>query len=548
MKKILMIVLCAISVQSYSQKKTNTDICVYGATSAGVIAAVQASKMGKSVVLISTDKYVGGTTASGLGATDINNRNAIGGLAREFYTRIYDHYQKPESWKSQTWDSYIQAAGKGFWGGKNDSLKMMWVFEPQVAQKVFADMLKENNVKVIYNEKLSLTKKPIIKNGAIQSVTMENGNTYSAKMFIDATYEGDLMAKVGVTYTVGRESNSQYGETKNGVLVSPKFYGIGPKSIDPYIKEGDSTSGLLPFIEPKLHKNIGEGDNKTQAYCYRFTLSTDPANKLPITKPENYNPLWFEHWVRRIMIKPSLKLESLLTLTPLPNKKTDTNHADFIGASYEWAEGDYAKRKKIAQMHKDYVLGTIWTLANDPRIPKRIRDNMKEYGLAKDEFKDNDNFPFQLYVREARRMVSDYVMTQHNYYGDSVAQGSIGLGTYWLDSHVIGRFVDENGNVRNEGPFWENKPQTYPVAYKSIVPKKSECTNLLVPVCLSATHAVYGSLRMEPQYMVFAQSAVIAASLSIDNKVAVQDLPYEKLEKGLYKYNQILTKEEGSNK
>ncbi len=531
----------SISMVTLSQQKIAVDVCVYGATSAGVIAAIECANSGKTVALISQDKYVGGVTASGLGATDINNRNAIGGLAREFYKRIYHYYAQPSAWKVQTWEQYAEL-GKGlFFGLKSDSLKMMWMFEPHVAKKIFADMLNEAKVKVHYNERLDLNKKVGKKNGSIQYIEMENGNVYTAKAFIDASYEGDLMAKAGVSYIVGRESNTLYNEVNNGVLPS-HIFGKG-KSIDPYIKKGDPRSGLLPFIESKVPGEKGATDKRVQAYCYRFTLTTDPQNKIPFTKPVNYNPLWFEFLARLLQLKPSLKMETLLTLTPLPNKKTDTNHADFVGACYDWADGSYATREKLAQMHRDYVLGILWFLSTDPRVPKRIKDEINTYGLPKDEFGENGNFPHQIYVREARRMISDYVMTEHNYYGREVAPESVGLGTYWLDSHVVSRYVDSEGNLRNEGPFWENRSETYPIDYKAIIPKEQECKNLLVPVCLSSSHAAYGSIRMEPQYMLLAQSAAIAACLSIDKNCSVQKLPYEVLRKELLKKQQILDKE-----
>ncbi len=547
MRSTFLFSLLLISTISFSQRKIVVDVCVYGATSAGVMAAIECARAGKSVALVSQDKYIGGVTASGLGATDINNRNAIGGLARDFYKRIYIHYAQTSSWRGQTPQEYAVVSRGRTFGGKSDALKMMWVFEPHVAMKTFQNMLEEAKVKVYYNERLDLDRKANKKKGAIQSIVMENGNVYTAKMFIDATYEGDLMAKAGVSYIVGRESSRVYNETKAGIIPLA-IVGTGKRSIDPYIKEGDPKSGVLPFIEPKAPGGKGDGDRRVQAYCYRFTLTTDPDNKLPITKPVNYNPLWFEFIARRLVMNAPLSLKNIITITPMPNNKTDINQVDFVGACYDWAEGNYDTRTKLAQLHRDYVLGMLWFLSSDQRVPDSIRSEINRYGLPKDEFTDNGNFPHQVYVREARRMISNYVMTEHNYYGKEVATQPIGLGTYWLDSHTVSRYIDSEGYVRNEGGFWEHKPETYPIDYRAIIPKEKECNNLLVPVCLSASHAAYGSIRMEPQYMVLGQSAAIAACLSIDNNCSVQKLPYGILEKALLEKEQILTRESAVEK
>lgn len=517
------------------------DVVVYGATSAGVTAAIQTARMNKKVLLVSSSRHVGGLTSSGLGATDINQHTVIGGISREFYQRIYTHYAKPSAWVSQTSSEYFDNnLGKYFWKGRSDILKMQWMFEPHVALQVYKDMLAEAKVEIVYNERLDL-KTGVNKLGtAIQSIKMESGKVFGAKMFIDATYEGDLMAKAGVGYTLGREANSQYNESFNGVLYD-KLFGGGSKSVDPYVKEGDPHSGLLPFIESKIPGVTGAGDHRIQAYCYRFTLSKDPENQLPIKKPKRYNPNWFELYGRECSLNPKIETEKLLTLTPLPNKKTDTNHADFIGASYTWAEANYKQRDSIAQMHEDYALGKLWFLITDSRVPERIRNEVKQYGLPKDEFEKNNHFPSEIYIREARRMLSDYVMTEHNVTRKVIAPESVAVGTYWLDSHVVSHFVDEKGQLWRDGAFWKGE-NIYPIAYKSIVPKAAECTNLLVPVCLSSTHAAYGSIRMEPVYMVLGQSAATAACIAIDSEVEVQNVSYALLEKRLITDKQILQK------
>ncbi len=538
-RKMFSLLLVGWSVTVFGQKKNQYDVIVYGATSAGVTASVQASKSGKKVLLISQTKYIGGVTSSGLGATDINNHFAVGGLSREFYQRIFQYYQKKGGWREETRDNYKKRLGKQFYGAWNDSLKMQWMFEPHIAAAVFKDMLKEAKVNVVYNERLNLANACQKKDGKILAVNMESGKVFRGDMFIDCTYEGDLMAKAGVSYTIGREANSKYKEEFNGIRTG-KVVGVGEKSIDPYLKEGDPSSGPLPFINGHVAGPEGEADHRLQAYCYRFTLTTDPKNRLPITKPANYNPLWFETTGRMFRLNPKLTLDHVLTLTPLPNWKTDTNHADFIGANYEWPEGSYQKRKDLEQMHRDFVLGLLWFLVSDSRIPEKVKEEMKTYGLPKDEFLDNGNFPTDLYVREARRMVSDYVMTEHNYYRREFAQDGVGLGTYWLDSHVVSRFIDNEGKMRIDGSFWENKQSLYAISYRSIRPKKEECTNLLVPVCLSSSHAAYGSIRMEPVYMILGQSAGLAASLAIDHKTSVQDLNYTMLKDELHKNGQLL--------
>jgi hypothetical protein len=531
------------------------DIVVYGGSSAGVTAAVQAAKMGKNTALITIDGHIGGLTSSGLGATDLNIREAIGGLAKEFYSRIYQYYSIPAAWNYTTRESYFEVENnryygnneiKRVWGGKNDDLEIMWVFEPHVARDIFKDMLLESGAKIIYNERLDLNSGTIKEGNVIKSIIMESGRRISGGIFIDATYEGDLMAKAGVSYTVGRESNSQYDETWNGILktgLQGMDFNTGNSevSIDPFVIEGDSTSGLLPFIDSEPPGPEGSADNKIQAYTYRFTLSNNPRNFKPIEKPANYNPLWFEHYARVFKNNPCIDLLRVITVTPLPNKKTDINHCNFIGINYRWPEGNYDVRDSIAQLQKDFALGKVWFLQYDPRVPVHIRMIMRQYGLPLDEFINTENFPPQLYVREARRMISDYVMTEHNAMGTKIAPESIALGTYAMDSHVVTRYVDDKNRVWLEGGFYTPGGGIYPISYQSIRPKKEECTNLLVPVCLSATHVAYGSIRMEPQYMVMGQSAAVAASIALDRGIPVQEVPYKILKDKLEDYDQIIS-------
>lgn len=523
---------CSIK-SDYSKK----DIIIYGNSSAAVTAAVQLARMGKSVLFISSDNCVGGLTASGLGATDINDYKAIGGITREFYKRVYQYYDCPETWFYQEKDAYFTSIQKRVFTGWNKEEKLQWVFEPHVAQRIFREMLEEEKVELVFG-KIQRNKGLSIEKGKIKQIELTDGSKYQADVFIDASYEGDMMAQAGVSYLVGRESNAVYGETMNGILPN-KNVKKSPVKIDPYIIEGQKASGLLPFIEEKQPGNPGDGDQRIQAYCYRFTLTNHVDNMLQVEKPDDYNSLWFEYIARLLKSNPDWQLTDIITITPMPNLKTDINHADFVGANYDWPEASYERREELKMMHRSYALGLIWFLGNDERVPEKIRKDMKKWGLPKDEFTDNGHFPYQLYVREARRMISDYVMTEHEVTGHKVAPHSVALGTYWFDSHIVSRFADEEGALRDEGGFWGNQT-IYPISYLSIVPKRTECSNLIVPVCLSASHAAYGSIRMEPVYMVLGQSAAIAAALCSEQKIPVQELKYEQLRSKLLEYDQIL--------
>lgn len=542
---LFVVVMLYMSFPSIGYGKDRVyDLCVYGETPSGIVAAIQAARMGKKVILLSNSSTVGGVMTSGLTATDINKYKAIGGIGREIFQKLYSYYSIPEAWKYQDREEFFELSKKRTFTGKNDSLKMQWVYESHVLEDIFKKMLKEAKVRVVYNQLLDL-ENGVVKNGrAIERLITISGDEYKAKMFIDATYEGDLMAKAGVSYTVGREASSQYDESLAGVYPA-KFVGTNTQSIDPYVKKGDPTSGLLPYIEEI--DNVGKKgseDKKMQAYTYRVTLTNEPKNRVQIQRPANYRPLWYEYIIRTIQLDTSIQLTKIITITPMPNRKTDTNHLDFIGASHDWPEAGHDERQRIAQTHKDYAIGLLWFLGNDLRVPERIRKEMLTWGFPKDEFKKNNHFPTQIYVRESRRMVSDYIMTQHHAKRNAteVAPYSVGLGTYALDSHYTGFIKDKDGNVLHEGGFF-SMAQIYPISYLSIIPKEGECSNLLVPICLSSSHVGFSSIRMEPVYMVLGQSAGTAAALSIDKGVSVQDLPYEVLSQKLLSDNQILTVE-----
>jgi len=533
----------AVGCAGVSTAQKNYDIVVYGGTSGGVAAAVQAARMGKSVVLIEPGRHLGGLSSGGLGATDIGNKKAIGGLSIEFYTRVYLLYLNDESWKYEQRSQYRR--GQDYWQGgaeKWDEGQAWWMFEPHVAEAIFKDMVREAKVPVVYGERLDLDNGVSKQGTAIISIKMESGQVFKGGMFIDATYEGDLMAKAGVSYTVGRESNSQYGETLNGVQTKNAGSHNFDKPVDPYVICGDSSSGLLAGVHEGRPGEEGQGDHRVQAYCFRMCLTDAAQNRLAYPKPEGYDQSEYEILLR--YYEAGYDQVGWLP-TIMPNRKTDTNNrggfsTDYIGMNYEYAEADYEKREEIAAEHERYQKGLMWTLANHPRVPDRIRRQVSRWGLAKDEFVDNGNWPHQLYVREARRMVGQYVMTEQNCRGSKIAADSVGLGAYGMDSHNTQRYVDANGYVRNEGDVQVPVAGPYPISYRSIVPTEKECSNLLVPVCLSASHIAYGSIRMEPVFMVLGQSAATAASLAIEDEVPVQKLDYEKLRRRLLKDKQVL--------
>jgi hypothetical protein len=537
---------CALLPSLKAAEVIESDVCVYGGTAGGVTAAVQASRMGKTAVIAEFGNHLGGLTSGGLGATDIGNKAAIGGIAREFYHRIALHYASSNAWRFEPRDEYFATRGGHSTLSELHSVDAtMWTFEPHVAEDILFQMLNEAKVTLYFQQRLASVKN---EGGRIAEIVMENGKAYRAAMFVDATYEGDLMAKVGVSYTVGREGNAKYNETLNGVRAeTPKHQFT--VSVDPYLKPGDAGSGLLPFIQPGDGGTPGEGDACVQTYNFRLCYTQDPANRLPHTKPAKYDPAKYELLARYLEAlvaagqKP--KLEAFWNPIWMPNHKTDINNnggfsTDCIGANYAYPDADYATRAQIWQAHEDYILGFVYFLATSPRVPEDMRTEMRTWGPARDEFLDTGNWPHQLYIREARRMVSDYVMTEHDCRGQQKAEDPVGLGAYGMDSHNCQR-VAKAGHVENEGDVQVGGFPPYPISYRSIVPKAAECENLLVPVCLSATHIAYGSIRMEPVFMILGQSAATAAVLALDSRLPVQKLPYETLRARLLADKQILT-------
>lgn len=524
---ILTTFIVSMVFQLEVKSQNDYDIIIYGGTSAGIAAAVESSRMGKSVLIIEPTDRIGGLTTGGLGATDIGNKIAIGGISREFYERIAKKYSSPDAWK---------------WQKREEPVKTKWTFEPKVASEVFEDMIREYKISVVFNERLDLSNGVIKKGEEIQSIIMESGKRFNAKVFIDASYEGDLMALAGISYTIGRESNAEYGETLNGVQTKLAHYHQFPDGVDPYIEKGNSSSGLLPNVNTEQGEE-GSGDKKVQAYCFRMCLSNVPENRILFEKPKKYVEREYELLFRALDAGYN---GPLFIMSLMPNGKTDSNNkgpfsSDYIGKNYNYPDGDYKTREEIIKSHEIYQKGLLWTLANHPRIPKEIRDEYSTWGLPKDEFINNGNWTPQLYIREARRMVSDFVMTEHHCTQDSVtAKKSVGMGAYTMDSHHMQRYITKEGFVKNEGDVEVGGFAPYPISYKALVPKKSECINLLVPVCLSATHIAFGSIRMEPVFMVLGQSAAVAACLAINDGIPVQDINYSELKEILLSKGQVL--------
>jgi hypothetical protein len=492
-----------------------TDVLIFGGTAGGVSAACTVARLGKKTAITEFSKHIGGLTSGGLGATDIGNKAAIGGFSRAFYKDLGRHYGKEES----------------------------WTFEPHVAEQILLADLKAAKVPIYLEQRLASVKK----DGArIVEITMENGNVFRAKTFIDASYEGDLMAKAGVKYMIGREANARFGETLDGVRAKTPQHQF-KFDVDPYVKPGDPSSGLLPFIQPEPLGEPGAGDLCVQAYNFRLCLTKNPANRMPIAPPPGYDAKRYELLARLVeaRVKAGVKTSfgSFIGFTMVTPEKTDNNNngafsTDFIGANYGYPDGDYATRERIWKEHENYTRGFLTFLATDPRVPQNVRDEANSWGLCKDEFPDTGGWPYALYIREARRMLSDYVMTEKNCRHLEKAEDSVALGAYNMDSHNSRRIV-ENGFARNEGDV-EVGVKPYPVSYRSIIPKAAECNNLWVPVCLSATHIAYGSIRMEPVFMILCQSAATAAVLAIDDKVTAQNVNYPKLRDQLLKDGQVL--------
>ncbi len=544
------------------------DIVIYGSSPGAISAAVQAKRMGKSAVIVSPETRIGGLTTGGLGQTDIGNKKAFGGIALEFYRDVAKWYRDESHWTRQKRSDYIpdgQCAGtKG-----DDS---MWTFEPSAALAILEGwerrdglvihrgrrLDREKGVGVGVGEKEKGKGKSEIGRRIVSFVT-EDGTEYRGKVFIDATYEGDLIAAAGVGYTVGREANQLYGETLSGCQRARAWYHQIENGVSGYVIAGDPSSGFLPGVERDDGRADGTGDKFVQAYCFRMCLTDDPANRIPFAKPANYDERNYELLFRHLDAKPKNSFTGNLEWklpwinSKMPNRKTDTNNrdgfsTDFIGQNWRWPEASYDERAKILKAHLDYQRGLMWTLANHPRVPDAVRAVYSRWGTCKDEFKDGlgDGWQSQLYVREARRMVGHYVMTEANCRGKVKVTKPVAMGAYGMDSHHVRRIADDKGFVRNEGDVQihaDEKNRRYPpysIDYGALVPKRGECANLLVPVCVSASHIAFGSIRMEPVFFALGQVAGTAAALTVDSGCAVQDVDYSALRARLLKDGQVI--------
>lgn len=496
------------SPQKREPREVTADICIYGGNSGGVIAGIAARRNGYSVLILEPGRRLGGLTAGGLGFTDIGNKFAIGGLSREFYRRVGRHYEQPENWR----------------------------FEPHVAEKVFQDWLAEWAIPCHFESFLDTVEM----NGTrINSITMENGLQVRARQFIDASYEGDLMARAKVSHTIGREGAEVYGEKYNGaqVMWGHQF----DHDVDPYVISGDPNSGLLPGIDPDRYEK-GKGDRRIQAYNFRLCLTDNPLNRLPITKPDDYDRADYELLVRYC---EKGYVPEFSKFDPLINGKVDMNNhgavsTDYIGRNHAFPEAGYAEREKIFQQHVRWVKGLLWFWANDPIVAPRFQEKFRNWGWTRDEFVETGGFSPVLYVREARRLVSEIVMTEHHCTGHETVPDPIALAAYTMDSHNCRRIVVD-GKVRNEGDVQVHSGPPYPISFRAIVPQKGECENLLIPFCLSASHIAFGSIRMEPVFMILAESAVEAACLAIESECSIQDIAYQELRARLVRVGQVLT-------
>ena len=505
------------------------DVLVYGDSSGAVVAAISAHREGRAVLLLNTTKFPGGMSASGLGATDfMGYRRTFGGIASEFYDGIAAAY------------------------GKTDVRS----FEPHVGQQVFEKLLADSGVPVVYGEQLDRDsgKGVTLEGRQLKALRTLSGKTYRAKMFIDASYVGDLMAAAGVQYTVGREPEQQYGESLAGVRRGDSkerpHYTQGDKDhfirkVDAYVKPGDPSSGLLPRISKIEDLKNGQGDKKIQAYNYRVCLTSDPARRIPLEKPEGYRDLDHELLLRNFEAGDG-RIPALIEPLEGGGKKVDWNNmhavgSDHPGGNWEYPEASYARRLEIEKEHETYIRGFLWTLMHHPRVPESIRTYTSKFGLPKDEFQETGGWPFMIYIREARRMVGDYVMTQLDCEGKRSASDPVGLASFGMDSHVVQHFVTEDGKANSDGVIWRVPPKPYGVSYRSIIPRRGDCENLFSPICFSASHVAHGSMRMEPVFMTLSQSAAIAAGLALDRNTTVQDVPYTALLERLVAANQIVS-------
>jgi len=547
----------AQEVQPDLTAEVTAEVIVYGGTSAGVAAALQVARMGRDVVLVSPDALLGGMTTAGLGYTDVGRREVVGGLAREFYRRLGAHYRGDGAWRQQRREDFVFRVQHGGAARPGDD-GAVWVFEPSAAQTVLDALVAEASLRVIYGALDRAPREATVgaerargarsRDGRIESLQLVDGRRIGGRVFLDATYEGDLLAEAGVTYSVGRESSADYGEAHAGVQHAHAVHHQFPRGIDPFVTPGDATSGLLPGLDVDEGEPLadGRGDRRVQAYCFRLCLTDHAENRVPFTQPAGYDERDYELLFRLLA---SGYRGPWLTFSALPNRKTDSNNhgpfsLDAIGLSHEWPEASDRRRLQLFEEHVRYQQGLLWTLSQHPRVPEAVRTQLAPWGLASDEFAASGHWPDRLYVREGRRMVGEEVLTELHCLGERVSPWPVGMAAYTMDSHNVRRTArrDADGalEVRNEGDIQVGGFEPFGIGFNALVPQRAECTNLLVPVALSATHMAFGSIRMEPVFFVLGQSAGTAAVHTLEEDVDVQALDRERLTARLLADGQVL--------
>jgi len=494
------------------------DVVVYGATAGGAVAAIAAAKGGAKVVLVEPGQHVGGMISGGLGRTDMDRQeHVIGGFSREFFERAGRAYGQP----------------------------IAWTFEPKIAEKILRDWLAEAGVEVFYGHRLDGVVKEKTRLAALKTKQAE----FAASVFIDSSYEGDLLKAAGVSYTYGRESRSLYGE----LLAGRQEFRPGPHQFRVPLSPYDDDGKLLPYLvrEEDLAE-VGQGDRKLQAYCFRLCLTTDPSNRIPIPRPADYDAKRYtlvRNYVKAL--GDSVRLGDFLGSSPIPNQKSDVNASvlstNLVGGNLDYPDASYERRQEIWREHLNWAHGLLYFLANDPSVPERLRADVSSWGLPKDEFIDTGHWPHQLYVREARRMLGEYVLTQHDLQTRRSKYDSIGMGGYNIDIREVQwvalkvfRFPEVGEEVVMEG-YVSMPVEPYEIPYRSLLPQQQECENLLVTSAISASHVAYASFRMEPQYMIVGHAAGAAAAIAVRTGRIVHQVDIRVLQERLKEQRQILS-------
>ena len=519
------------------------DVVIYGGTAGGVVSAITAAQEGATIIVLEPTQHIGGMVTGGLGTTDIGIEQSIGGMSRRFYERVYAHYQQPAVWKHETREAFVERSR----GMVNDQDRVWWRVEPSVASRVLNQLAAEAKVTILTGQRLKSVRKSGVR---IESITTVSGDVFHGRVFIDATYEGDLLAMAGVPYRVGREGRHEYGEELAGVV--PEAWSTR-KQWDVDIPARGPDNKLLFGVQDIPRGADGAGDRKVQAYNYRICLTDAPENRLPIARPDRYDASRYDLLALYIARKGDTvnltgpQRGSLLNIGPLPNRKTDINDGgpfstDYIGANWDYPEGDFATRQRILQDHVDYTKGLLYFLGHDERVPARIQQQMLRWGYPKDEYTGTGHWTPQLYIREARRMVGDYVVTQQDIQQRREKLDSVGMGSYNADSHLVQRIVNPDGFVRNEGNpndrAMGHKP--YEIPYRCLTPKRGDGDNLFATFCVSASHMGFASVRMEPVFMILSESAGVAAATAVKKNIAVQHVPVAPLQQRLVARGQRL--------